>query len=345
MVQMRGGVDRCKVGLVFPDVPKPDSPSKDSFVGMMEWVGSVRHGDFDAYSGGRKAHFWVCKHPAAMTVASQPLESGSAISCRYGRHKGALRGWVGFNPSRSRLDDLNAHFQLMLEQGFVTLLNHGLMRHVELFVDIEGASFSDYCYFDTQLKVANTAYEGQGTVYLGARHGGRSVCAYDKGKQLAEAFGAATVPETLLRLEARVKSTELKLQGLPQLKNPFRTLCVVQRSRLVACQKPAAKKLVEFMALGMSAQGAFSSILDLGEQNSLINSMAELSPPWWNPDAAWACVQDNLDWMDALRLASTIGSWHVPPEAGLKVSAPKGAHEPPEAATSKNDGALHKVSP
>jgi hypothetical protein len=307
------GIDKCKVGLVFPDMPmKGVSPSKDNYQAQMEWVGSVRVNDFANMSGGRKPHFRSSKPPATWTIACQPLASGSAIACRFGRHKGAFRSWTQFNPSKSSLGALNLHFQLMLEQGFKTLMRYGQLTSVEFFADFDGANFSQFCYFDTQLRTANTTYEDDGTVYLGNPRCRRSFCAYDKGKQLQEAFGQVSPSGPRLRVEARLRNAG-PLRDIAQLKNPFKTFCVLDRDVLAASAVPSALKLKNMIGWGLSAQDAFM-ILQPQEQIALINAMPSLQPPWWNAEEVWSAIMSSLGWMAFLSSAGELGEFLDTPD-------------------------------
>jgi hypothetical protein len=310
---VRGGIDKCKVGLVFPDVSvKGTSPSRDNYQAQMEWAGSVRASDFQEMAGGRKPHFRISKPPASWTYACQPLASGSAIACRFGRHKGAFRTWTQFNPSKSSLGALNLHFQLMLEQGFKTLVRYGQLTSVEFFADFDGAEFSQFCYLDTQLRTANAAFENDGTVYLGNRHCRRSVCAYDKAKQLQEVFGQPYPSGGRLRVESRLRNAGA-LSDIAKLKNPFKTLCVLNRDVLGGSAVPAVRNLGNMIGWGLSAQAAFM-LLQPEEQVALINAMPTLQPAWWNVEEVWSAIISSLDWMALLSSAGEFGEFLPVPD-------------------------------
>lgn len=316
VVQLSGGVDKCKIGLVFPDMPvKGADPSRSNYQGQMEWIGSVRANDFADMSGGRKPHFRVSRAPAAWTFACQPLASRSAIACRFARHKGAFRTWTQFNPSKAGLEELNIHFQLMLEQGFNTLMRYGHITSIEFFADFDGADFSKFCYFDTELATANTAFETCGTVYLGGRNCRRTFCVYDKAKQLAEAFGQDCPSGSRLRLEARLHNAGA-LREVAALKNPFKTLCVVDSERLAASVIPAVMKFRKLIQWGLSAQAAFKQ-LEAREQVVLINRIPMLRPHWWDTEEVWSKILSSLGWMELLSSAGKFGSWLDIPDPGL----------------------------
>ena len=86
----------------------------------------------------------------------------------------------------------------------------------------------DYFYFDTKLKAEDVAFEAEGTLYLGSKVGMRQWVVYDKGKEIADTGGGQSA-SAWLRVEARVRSANLKLQSLHTLPCVYTTLRIIDK--------------------------------------------------------------------------------------------------------------------
>lgn len=299
------GMDKCKVALVFPDNPSSDDPPKNNYQGLMEWVGSVRTNDFAPIAGPRKRTFKPSRPPCAWTFVSQPLASGGAIACRYGRHTGAFRAWIEFNPSVSNLGELAFHFNLMLELGFETLHRYGEFYYCEMFVDVAGAAFDQYLYFDTSLRSAGNAYVPDGTQYLGSNHSTHSVTVYDKAKQLMDVFGVQHVAD-VLRIESKLKS-HTPASSIDSVANPFSTIKVVDRAGLASSPHAVAQQFRALVDLGLSAQTAYRSLSRAQRAELLEHVEEELGPHWWRPDEVYRRLKESFCWMAKMRLSGATG--------------------------------------
>ena len=301
------GVDSCKVMLIYAKSNDEGTLRWEDVGPLVGWVHSVKENEFAQVSAGKKTQYERYGPPAALTRALQPLASGNSVRCLYGRHKGAYRAWVEFNPTLSQLGELHFHLQLMFEQGFETMRRHGVISEVEFFVDVDGACFGDHLYVDTALRTANPGFAPAGTMYLGSMYGNRSATIYDKAKQLAETK-KILLPAPRLRLEAKVRGCVHEMKNIEDMANPFATLQVIAKDALESVTTPAATAFRKHLAWGLSAQAAYVN-LSPAYKKDLAEALPALRPSWWDPDAAWITVKANLGWMATLSVAGITGEY------------------------------------
>lgn len=313
VIESRVGVDKIKVGLAFPHMKDQSHPAAelehDTFAGIAQWVDSVGRHEFEDIGGGAGS-IKRYQPPAAMTAANQPLVGGGNLYVRYGRHRGAFRAWVEFNPDKAHLGELAFHFNLMLPQGFETLALWGYVYYCELFIDIYGVSFDQHCFLDPRLQTGCDSYYDQGTIYLGSRQGARSLTIYDKRRERANAGELSGVER--LRIETKLRGSHSRIGELVDLPNPFLRLLVAERQQLMASVGPAAKRMAWYLNQDVPISTTYAQFDSL-QRKQAVADLAAMTPPWWRPAELFG--QFDPDWISILRHAGRTGESWLPAQA------------------------------
>lgn len=109
-----------------------------------------------------------------------------------------------FNPNRLVSTDWQTIEEILctcFEQGLCHLLENGVIRKLELSLDLANTSMSKLVTIGSRIMSGATDYKG--TQYLGKRNSRLSVATYDKSKQLADVEGIH-IGHVLTRIEARL---------------------------------------------------------------------------------------------------------------------------------------------
>jgi len=234
------------------------------------------------------ATHWKAKK-GAVTKSVYPLDGGSKLTVAYGWSSKAKYHFMTaqFNPSKLTTKaacEVVATFQTMFEWGYPEFIAKALCNYVEVPIDVLGGRKSDYLFFDSTLKRHDDTYEENGTLYLGAKSSSRSLCIYDKAKQIADT-GGPVLSHELLRMEARLK-TNVAALALHDLSCPFLTLRVVDKAKLMAIKHNSGIKLFRKRVLddGMQPQEAFSKAV---YKKGLLADLEAARPPWYEPPELW----------------------------------------------------------
>ena len=287
MKEVRVLVDRMHVGMVFED--KDDA----NLVATREWVRSVFHKDFD-----KPGKVWSSSKGYSLTNASQPLSYGD-LFVRYGYHTKKLRAWYQFNPDKVDLVELGVHFNLMLSNGFKTLYSTGIATKTEIAIDIDGASYKNYCFIDTVLRTSDCRFQTAGTLYVGSEFGNRSVICYDKRKEMLETTGE-DIGHERLRIETQLRgANKFPLSAIAGVENPFRPIVMIDRKKLASSPMSAAAVFRKRLQICQDAQAAFST-LSKSERTATRIALLQLQPSYWNPDKIWKEFPESLHWVDTL---------------------------------------------
>jgi hypothetical protein len=269
-----------------------------------EWKGSVTQGDFDT-----KGKVWKPSKLASLTNINLHLPEGGSLTVMYGQAGGKQCAWFQINPrklSPSDLATLRGHLTILLDDGFGTLMQSGMVSYAEIAIDVHGASFADYLYVDKFMRTGNGGYEKLGTAYLGSLKSDRRFTCYDKS---SEQEGKGIYAEPTLRLEAKLSGTkQFPLNDVLNLASPFASLLVIDRQALAVSKHPLARKFCKAVQhAGVSPQKIYYQLPN-PQRQVLYKVLSELQPDWWKPPIIWTGFADSLGWLFELLPADELAA-------------------------------------
>lgn len=261
------------------------STDPESFGAVMAYINSTA-GEIDK----KKYKYWKTKYN---TKATMILAGKNTLHICAGISNKKVYAAFEFNPSKysgESWSELLCALECMLPNGYTTLYTAGKMRHVELATDFPGISFSEVVILEPRLKPFNSSFEKKGSIYLGSKHSQKHFIAYDKAKEIVAKNGHCP-HKHMLRIEARLGGQTRTLGQIGELKNPYPTLIIADRAKLIGNQPsniwPALGTAIQS---GVGMQQAYIS-LPLAKRHEISLSLAEYQPDWWNPLEHWkACL-------------------------------------------------------
>jgi hypothetical protein len=134
-----------------------------------------------------------------------------------------------FNPSKlgeMGIIELQSELDNLLSPGWKHILQHGRITRLDIALDVAGISL-DSITITPNGPLRTTVYKRSGnieTIYLGAPKSANQWRIYDKAVEL-KSKGIAVACGTLVRFERRIR-TNMKVENLHKLKNPFATISV-----------------------------------------------------------------------------------------------------------------------
>lgn len=276
-----------------------------TFVAARDWIHSVAKGEWkkiyenDGHTVGKS---FVKSHPkGSTTMGRQALPSGGGLAVRYGYSAKKWWVWYWFNPAKCLPDELSPHFSVLLGDGYRELKKKALVHELHVAVDVDHVEYLDYGFVDSRLWTADPAYSAIGSTYLGSKLGQRSVCCYDKAKQLEEEEGQL-LGHPRLRLEMIVHP-KLAAAHVHQLANPFLTFYVAE---LESLRTSTDSRLAEMRAAACSGKPIYGAFHALAKKRkvAVLGALAEMRPEWADPVAIWASLPQAFAWEEAVMEAA-----------------------------------------
>lgn len=274
--QISVNVDKIQVAIYFQH-------AIDEYERFPAYKWSVKNGDF-AKKG--KVH---TPHPSsAFTAISQPLEEGGCLFIRYGYSHKMFKAFFEFNPNLVDMLELAGHLDLLLNDGYSSLHQRGIVTYCEFAADIPHAKFQDYVFLDSRLRSGCSGYSSVGSDYIGSRRSNRNFLAYDKRKQLVDC-GKQGPKFDLLRIEARIRgSCRFLLSEIAAVASPFKTLIVVDRNAFAASADTSILKVREELLHHEGCLQLAYSSLSKQQRQLAVAALSAMQPIWWQPDVIWA---------------------------------------------------------
>jgi hypothetical protein len=184
-------------------------------------------------------------------------------------------------------EELHLIFTPIFEDGYKTAYENLRVNYLEIAVDFQNVEFSKIYIIDNKTKEFNDNYKMKGSLYYGTKKSKRSLIIYDKAKQLKDVKNEI-LGHPLLRIESRLRLSQIKLKDLANIKNPFLPLRIFdinkQHSLLSTPLWKAYQKRIQLE--GLDAQSAYLSFKPI-ERQALENPIHLSRHEWWEPKKAW----------------------------------------------------------
>lgn len=226
-----------------------------------------------------------------------------AFRMGYGYCRKRYWAWVEFNPSKMDVNGLvqfGAHLSMLFDGAFSSLIKIGRLKRLDIAVDVVHAAHADYMFIDTGLSPGYNSQHFESTTYLGKKGSTRQMCCYDKRRELSEVHGTE-LPHELLRIEARVMNPKkYAVADFANFGNPFTSLIVVDRKKLVQASSKDVSSFRAMVASGVPADAAFKSF-PASQRKQLVKHLKELAPGWWCTDPIWSEYPASLEWINELQ--------------------------------------------
>lgn len=267
------------------------STDQESFCAVMEYINSTA-GEINK----KRYKYWKTKYT---TKATMTFAGKNTLHICAGISNKKVYASFEFNPSKysdQSWSELLCALECMLHNGYTTLHSTGRMRHIELATDFPGVSFSDVVILEPRLKPFNLSFEKKGSLYLGSKQSKKHFIAYDKAKEIIAKNGHCP-HKHLLRIEARLGGQTRTLNQIGELKNPYSTLIIADRAKLMG-QQPSDiwPDIGAAIQNGVGVQQAYVS-LPLAKRHEIALSLADYRPDWWKPPEHWKACLANAEKM------------------------------------------------
>lgn len=291
-------VDKMQVRMDFKSAKDPE------YIQIQEWARSVFDNEF-----GNKHGVWS-KPGTSLTKVSQALDEGGTLYVMYGKLKGEFRGWFEFNPGKVSMAELEGRLSIILDRGFYSLLERGIVSYCEFAVDILHAKFDDYLFLSRTHHNYDLGWIDKGTLYIGSReHGELSFIVYDKQKQLSDVEGEE-VGHPWLRIEARLRGDRrFPFMDILTLPDPFANLLVLRRSCVVQAIEDGLLDDI-FSIKGAPHEVQYQLACLAGPtRKAVADRLSEYQPSWWHP-GLWKRLEDSLHWLaEGLAYEGLVKMW------------------------------------
>lgn len=167
---------------------------------------------------------------------------------------------------------------------YATAYNKGHVSYIEIACDLVDSKIYDYIYWKdkTQKSFIYITNQGEkGAIYLGSKNSDIYFCIYNKAKQLRET-GQDTPFKNLLRIEARLRRTNLKPCQLGNLANPFEKLKIASA---IDCKKLSVDSLWQHFIHIAKEQGSAQafSFLNKKERKKYKKLLHLALAKFWKP--------------------------------------------------------------
>jgi hypothetical protein len=248
----------------------------------------------------KEVKVWSSK--SAQTSVNIPLGQKSALLVKYGYAQKRYWSWIQFNPSKLNDEDLafvSGCLSMLFVEGAATLLGKGQLARLDVAIDAQYAKWSESLFLDARLRSSCHSYTHNGSTYLGAKHGKKTINAYDKGKEQFDKTGVVHGNDWI-RIEARVRDPNRWAFGeIDEVDNPFLSMLVLDRQAVLAEADPILQALQAAIHAGVPIDQVFWQ-LPAPMRKQVWEALHACRADWWDPQAFWAGYPAKLDWRNAL---------------------------------------------
>lgn len=248
---------------------------------------------------GKQGTSWSSKW--AQTVVNMPLEK-SALVVRYGYVHKRHWSWLQFNPAKMSGDDLalvSACLSMLFTHGASTLLEKGQLARLDVAIDAQYETWSQSLFLDASLRRSCHLALPKQSMYLGVKHGKKTMNIYDKAKEQFDTSGVVHGNDWL-RIESRLRDPNRWTFGdIGNVANPFLSLLIIDRPTLMAANDPRLQVLQIACDAGMPIDEVFWQ-LPTPARKQAWEALQACKAGWWNPKVLWTGYQAKLDWVGAL---------------------------------------------
>lgn len=248
----------------------------------------------------KKGKVWTSK--SAHTSVNIPLGQKGALLVKYGYAQKRQWSWVQFNPSKLSDEDLafvSGCLSMLFAEGASTLLEKGQLARLDVAIDAQCATWSEALFLDARLRSSCHAYTHNGSTYLGAKHGKKTVNAYDKAKEQFDKTGVVHGNDWL-RIESRLRDPNRWAFGeIEEVDNPFQSLLVLDRQAVLAAGDPILLGLQAAIHAGVPIDQVFWQ-LPSPVRKQVWAALQSCQVGWWDPEELWTGYPEKLDWIPPL---------------------------------------------
>jgi hypothetical protein len=243
----------------------------------------------------KRGPYYICRHVTLDEVHSH-LFFGMFPSTT----KASSFARFEFNPatlSQKGMGLLHDEMEQILPDGFAYLYQHGVVRRIDVALDIHGVEMDQFMLWQHQGTTARD-YCSHGkiqTMYLG-KLGTNHTIVYNKSGELKQKRGI-DLGFPAIRVERHLIGQKISLKELETLPNPFAAMVISP----CLPGPPNPKKAKEWTIFGdcCRIRGIKNALSLLPEDRAKYykSYLKDHQHPWWDPEDAWKLWLPYLHWL------------------------------------------------